>query len=83
VLWGHSHRTGPRDGDDLSEWTTPAGTRIVNCGCWVYQRHFLSERPYASPYWPGVAVLVEDDGPPQLMRLLGERGHAELAPRPA
>ncbi len=83
VVWGHSHRSGPWEGDDLSEWTTPAGTRIFNSGCWVYQRHFLSERPNASPYWPGVAVLVTDEGPPQLMRLLGERGHQELAPRPA
>jgi len=82
LLWGHSHRSGPWDHDDPSEWITPGGTRIVNTGSWVYQRHFLSERPYASPYWPGVAVLVEDAGPPQLMRLLGDRGHPELAPRP-
>jgi hypothetical protein len=82
LLWGHSHRSGPWDHDDPSEWITSGGTRIVNTGSWVYQRHFLSERPYASPYWPGVAVLVEESGPPQLMRLLGDRGHPELAPRP-
>ena len=27
-----------------------------------------------SPYWPGTAVLVTDTGPPQLLRLLGDRG---------
>jgi hypothetical protein len=57
-----------------------AGSRIVNSGSWVYQPHFLSTEPNASPYWPGTAVVVDDDGPPQLIRLLGERGHRELRP---
>ena len=57
-----------------------AGTRLHNTGSWVYQPHFLSSEPNASPYWPGTAVVLEDDGPPRLIRLLGERGHAELRP---
>jgi hypothetical protein len=80
VVWGHSHRSGPWPDDDQAEWISSDGTHIHNTGSWVYQPHFLSERPYASPYWPGVAVLVEDSGPPRLIRLLGERGHAELRP---
>jgi hypothetical protein len=80
VLWGHSHRSGPWPGDDLEEWTTAAGGRIVNAGSWVYQPHFLTPEPNGSPYWPGTAVLIERDGPPRLMRLLGDRGHAELRP---
>ena len=83
VVFGHTHRSGPWPGDDASEWTTPSGTRMLNTGSWVYQRHFLSERPYASPYWPGTAVLIEDSAPPRLVRLLGERGHDQLAPPPA
>jgi hypothetical protein len=83
AIWGHSHRSGPWPSDDLSEWTTATGTRILNAGSWVYQRHFLSERPNATPYWPGTAILVEEEGPPRLIRLLGQRGHAELAPPPA
>ncbi len=79
VIFGHTHRMGPRPGDDPADWTTAAGTRLHNTGCWVYERHFLGATPYESPYWPGVAVRVEDDGsPPQHLRLLGERGHAEL-----
>jgi hypothetical protein len=78
VVFGHTHRSGPWPADDLGEWTTPAGTRILNTGSWVYQPHFLSAEPNASPYWPGTAVVVEDAGPPQLIRLLGDRGHAEL-----
>lgn len=71
VIWGHSHRPGPWPSDDASEWTTPAGTRIVNTGSWVYQPHFLADGPANSPYWPGTAVLLEDDAPPRLLRLLG------------
>jgi hypothetical protein len=26
----------------------------------------------ASPYWPGGAIALDDDGPPRLERLLGE-----------
>ena len=77
VLCGHSHRSGPWPTDDAAEW---AG--IVNTGSWVYQPHFLSPEPSGSPYWPGTAVRVDDEGPPELLRLLGDRGHAELRPRP-
>jgi hypothetical protein len=83
VIFGHTHRSGPWPRDDPAEWTAPAGSRLVNAGSWVYQSHFLSERPNASPYWPGTAVLVEEDGPPRLIRLLGERGHEALRPPPA
>jgi hypothetical protein len=83
VLFGHSHRSGPWPGDDLSEWLAPTGSRLMNTGSWVYQRHFLSDAPNRSPYWPGTAILVEDTGPPQLIRLLGDRDHSDLAPRPA
>jgi hypothetical protein len=80
VVFGHTHRSGPWPRDDPGEWTTAAGTRIVNSGSWVYQPHFLSTEPNASPYWPGTAVLVDDEAPPRLIRLLGERGHRELRP---
>ncbi len=80
VIWGHSHRSGPWPRDDVAEWTTRAGGQILNTGSWVYQPHFLTPQPNASPYWPGTAVLVEAEGPPRLLRLLGERGHAELQP---
>jgi hypothetical protein len=78
VLWGHSHRAGPWPQDDPAEWRTGDGTRIVNTGSWVYQPHFLSAEPNASPYWPGTAVVVEEEGPPRLIRLLADRPHAAL-----
>jgi hypothetical protein len=78
VLFGHSHRSGPWPRDDLGEWTTPAGTRLLNTGSWCYQPHFLSAEPNQSPYWPGTAIRLGESGPPELIRLLGDRGHAEL-----
>lgn len=52
----------------------------MNAGCWTYDGYFLTGAPGESPYWPGGSVLVEEDGPPVLRRLLDERTHAELAP---
>ena len=80
VVFGHTHRAGPWPRDDAADWTTPAGTRLHNTGSWVYQRHFLSNAPNGSPYWPGSAVRLDDDGPPQLIWLLGDRGHEALRP---
>lgn len=79
VVFGHTHRSGPWPSDDAREWTTGAGTRLWNTGSWVYQPHFLGGRPNQSPYWPGTAVVLDDGAPPRLLRLLGDRGHAELA----
>jgi hypothetical protein len=81
VIWGHSHRSGPWPEDNKGEWTTESGTHILNTGSWVYQPHFLTPEPNRSPYWPGTAVIVDDDGPPRLVRLLGDRDHDELSPR--
>ena len=80
VIFGHTHRSGPWPHDDPGEWVGEAGSRVVNAGSWVYQPHFLSDTPNASPYWPGTAVVLDDDGPPRLIRLLGERGHRQLRP---
>ena len=77
-MTGHTHRSGQWPVVDLAEWTSPAGTRVWNTGSWVYQPHFLSAEPNASPYWPGTAVVVEETGPPRLIRLLGDRPHAPL-----
>jgi hypothetical protein len=78
VLFGHTHRAGPWPQDDPAEWRTPAGSRLINTGSWVYQPHFLSAEPSASPYWPGTVVELADGEPPRLRRLLGDRDHAEL-----
>ena len=73
LIFGHTHRTGMLPGDDAAEWRTPDGTRLHNAGCWVYETHFMGRLPRgASPYWPGNAIAIDDDGPPRLERLLGD-----------
>jgi hypothetical protein len=88
VLFGHTHRAGPRPADAPAEWTTASGARLHNAGCWVYERQFLSATPYESPYWPGTAIRVDATGPPALLHVLEGVGPAELnrhagAPSPA
>jgi hypothetical protein len=78
VLFGHTHRAGPRPVDTEEGWTTTAGVRLHNTGCWVYERQFVSTTPYESPYWPGTAIRVDATGPPRTLRVLDGVGVAEL-----
>jgi hypothetical protein len=80
VIFGHTHRRGPLLADTSAEWRGPGGARLLNAGCWTYDRYFVKGEPGESPYWPGGSVLVEEDGPPLLRRLLDDRSYAELAP---
>jgi hypothetical protein len=70
VIFGHTHRAGPRSQDNGGEWLAGCGARLLNTGCWTYDAYFLRGGPGESPYWPGGAVLVEEEGAPQLLRLL-------------
>jgi hypothetical protein len=83
VIFGHTHRAGPLPGDVDAEWRGPGGARLLNAGCWTYDSYFVTDTPGESPYWPGGAVLVEDDGPPVLRRLLDDRSSAELVAVPS
>jgi Calcineurin-like phosphoesterase len=78
VLFGHTHRAGPLATDDHSEWRAIGGATLHNPGSWVLQPHFLTSRTGESPYWPGGILVVEDDGPPRLERLLAGRPLPEL-----
>jgi predicted phosphodiesterase len=78
VIFGHTHRAGPLPGDDEHEWRGRAGARLVNTGSWTYASIFLTGNPGESPYWPGSAVLVEDSGPPTILRLLRDRTREEI-----
>ncbi len=78
VVFGHTHRVGPLAGDDEREWRGRGGARLVNTGSWTYASIFLTGTPGESPYWPGTYVLVEEDGPPTVGRLLQDRTLAQL-----
>jgi hypothetical protein len=71
VIFGHTHRSGPIEGDAPAEWLTPNGVQLHNTGSWVHTSAFAS-RGADSPYWPGGAILVEDGKAPVLLRLLDE-----------
>ena len=70
AIFGHTHRAGPLPGDDRSEWLSHTGAAMLNTGCWVYERGFLGPDPGRSPYRPGFAAVVKDEGPPELVNLL-------------
>jgi predicted phosphodiesterase len=72
VVFGHTHRAGPLPRDDRAEWRAPTGSSLLNSGSWVYDRAFLGDDPQSSPYRPGFAVVVGDEGPPALVNLLDE-----------
>jgi hypothetical protein len=72
VLFGHTHRAGPLEGDPPGEWQAPGGPRLVNTGCWVHERVFLGSGGSGSPYWPGTVVELDDEGPPRLRNLLAD-----------
>jgi UDP-2,3-diacylglucosamine pyrophosphatase LpxH len=79
VVFGHTHRPGPLPGDASEEWRGRGGARLVNAGSWTYSSIFLTPKPGESPYWPGTCVIVEDDGAPQVRRLLQDRTHVQIA----
>ena len=78
VVFGHTHRVGPLPGDDEQEWHGRLGARLVNTGSWTYAPIFLGTAAGQGPYWPGTCVIVGDDGPPVVDRLLLDRTHAQL-----
>lgn len=69
VVFGHTHRSGPLPGDEASEWRSPSGVLLHNPGCWKDEPGFAVGGP-TSPYYAGRVVVVEDNGPPRLERVL-------------
>jgi len=69
VLFGHTHRIGPVDGDPAA-WTTAGGVALHNTGSWVLEpamgitgRGPPGDRPTTlDPYWPGVVTFVDKAG---------------------
>jgi hypothetical protein len=71
VVFGHVHRCGPLVADDAGQWRGPGGRpRVANTGSWVYEPLLLHRAEPPHPYWPGGAILIEDDGAPKAIGLL-------------
>ncbi len=79
VVFGHVHRLGPLAGDDPLAWQAPGGRpRLISSGSWLYEPVLVHRAQPPHPYWPGGAVLLEDDGEPRAVGLLDDVPEREL-----
>lgn len=82
VVFGHVHRLGPLADDDPSAWVSPAGVpRFLNTGAWTYEPLLVNRAHPPHPYWPGGAVVVQDDGTVGTVALLDGLSVADLRAR--
>ena len=71
VLFGHVHRLGPLPDDLQTRWRGPQGRpHLLNTGSWVYEPLLVHNATAPHPYWPGGAVILEDDRVPRTVGLL-------------
>jgi UDP-2,3-diacylglucosamine pyrophosphatase LpxH len=71
IVFGHVHRLGPLPGDAPAFWTGPGGApRLVNTGSWLYEPLLVHRAAPPHPYWPGGAVLLDDEREPRAVGLL-------------
>jgi len=71
VLFGHVHRLGPLPDDLDTRWRGPQGQpRLLNTGSWVYEPLLVHNATAPHPYWPGGAVILDDDRAPRAIGLL-------------
>jgi predicted phosphodiesterase len=71
VVFGHVHRLGPLPEDQPARWNGPGGRpRVVNTGSWCYEPLLVHRAAFSHPYWPGGAVVLDDDGEPRAVGLL-------------
>jgi UDP-2,3-diacylglucosamine pyrophosphatase LpxH len=80
VIFGHVHRLGPLPEDRPGQWQTADGTRVVNCGSWLYESMLVDRATPPHPYWPGGAVLIEPGHAPRALGLLDGLDRRELRP---
>ena len=80
VVFGHTHRPGRCQATMRASGSGAAGAELVNSGSWTYSAIFLTARTGESPYWPGCSVLVPESGDPQVLRMLQDFTHEQLAP---
>ena len=71
VLFGHVHRLGPLPGDLETRWRgSQGGPCLMNTGSWVYEPLLVHNATAPHPYWPGGAVILENDRAPRAVGLL-------------
>jgi predicted phosphodiesterase len=78
VVYGHTHRPGPLEGDEPSAWQLANGTRLHSTGSWTYSRGLCGPSARQSKFWPGTVTWVDDGGPPTRSEVLAGRTRSEL-----
>jgi hypothetical protein len=78
LVFGHTHRPGPLEGDEPGDWVQ-GGARLYATGSWVYSPGLCGPNPAQSLFWPGTVTWVDDDGPPQRRELLADRERRDFA----
>jgi UDP-2,3-diacylglucosamine pyrophosphatase LpxH len=71
VIFGHTHRAGPLDGE-VEGWWLPGGTRLTNTGSWLYEAVFVDGSGPENPYWPGRVTWLDETGPPEQVGVLAD-----------
>ena len=82
VVFGHVHRLGPLTRDEaLGPWhPEDDGPWLWNSGSWVYEPLLVRSTDSEGPYWPGGALLLDDERTPQVRQLLRDVPLRELLP---
>ena len=79
VIFGHVHRCGPLADDSLETWCGPGGRpQVANTGSWVYEPLLVHRATPPHPYWPGGAIILNDQGGPRAAGLLDHLDAAAL-----
>lgn len=79
VLFGHVHRCGPLEGESRAAWSGPGGRpQMANSGSWVYEPLLVHRAAPPHPYWPGGALVLDDDSEPRAIGLLDHLAEAQL-----
>jgi UDP-2,3-diacylglucosamine pyrophosphatase LpxH len=79
VVFGHVHRLGPLAGDEPGPWLGVDGRQqLLNTGSWRYEPAIGHHLHPPHPYWPGGAVVIEDDGIPRAVGLLDDLTEADF-----
>ncbi|HET9104076.1 MAG TPA: metallophosphoesterase [Solirubrobacteraceae bacterium] len=78
AIFGHVHRLGPLPGENRAPWGTQP--MVLNTGSWQYEALLAGRGKPPNPYWPGGAVLIEDERPPRAIGLLDDLARAGWDP---
>jgi predicted phosphodiesterase len=79
IVYGHTHRPGPLEGDDPLAWRLGDGTHLHSAGSWTYSPGLCGPSAERSLFWPGTVTWVGEEGPPVRRELLHRHTHADLS----